>query len=208
LKVWSRASADRDTKTLVDDQPEGLQQEVKGVAAEPTAKRVGGTHLSGKADGSPRPAERQQLLPDRGPSPATSHDEAGCDSNSSDGLNNTESDKDDEEPHPMKRKRSSSSQDGPMHKKPKHCLQQRSTGQQRLRSKPHGRSPKSHSPPDQVSRVAEGSSGEGRLPSLAPSAPQTMDTETPSNYSNPGRSSSNFLPTLTEVTFRPYSQHY
>jgi hypothetical protein len=77
LKVWSRASADRDTKTLVDDQPEGLQQEVKGVAAEPTAKRVGGTHLSGKADGSPRPAERQQLLPDREPSPATSHDEAG-----------------------------------------------------------------------------------------------------------------------------------
>ena len=72
LKVWSRASADRDTKTLVDDQPEGLQREVKGVAAEPTAKRVGGTHLSGKADGSPRPAERQQLLPDREPSPATS----------------------------------------------------------------------------------------------------------------------------------------
>jgi hypothetical protein len=66
---------------------------------------------------------------------------------------------------------------------------------------------KLHSPPDQVSRVAEGSSGEGRLPSPAPSAPQTMDTETPPNYSNPGRSSSNFLPTLTEVTFRLYSQH-
>jgi hypothetical protein len=61
LKVWPRASADWDTKTLVDDQPEGLQQEVKGVAAEPTAKRAGDTHLSDKADGSPRPtlAERE-----------------------------------------------------------------------------------------------------------------------------------------------------
>ena len=50
LKVWSRASADRDTKTLVDDQPEGLQQEVKDVAAEPAAKRIDDTYLSGKAD--------------------------------------------------------------------------------------------------------------------------------------------------------------
>lgn len=56
LKVWPRASTDWDTKRLVDDQPEGLQQKVKGVAAGPTAKRVGDTHLSGKADGlgSPR----------------------------------------------------------------------------------------------------------------------------------------------------------
>jgi hypothetical protein len=74
LRVQPRTSADWDTKTLVDDQPEGPQQEVKGVAAKPTAKRVGDTHLSDKADGSPRPAERQQLLPDREPSPATSHD--------------------------------------------------------------------------------------------------------------------------------------
>jgi hypothetical protein len=109
LKVWPRASTDWDTKTLVDDQPEGLQQEVKGVAAEPTAKRVGDTHLSSKANGSPRPAERQQLLSDREPSPATSHDEAGCDSHSGDELNNIESDKDDEEPRLMKRKRPSSS---------------------------------------------------------------------------------------------------
>ncbi|PVH70373.1 hypothetical protein DL98DRAFT_597880 [Cadophora sp. DSE1049] len=109
LKVWLRASADRDTKTLVDDQPEGLQQEVKSVAAEPTAKRVGDTYLSGTADGSPRPAKRRQLLPDREPSLATSYDEAGCDSHSGGELNNTESNEDDEESRPMKRKRSSSS---------------------------------------------------------------------------------------------------
>jgi hypothetical protein len=36
----------------VDDQPEGLQQKVKYVAAKPTVKRVGDTHLSVKADGS------------------------------------------------------------------------------------------------------------------------------------------------------------
>jgi hypothetical protein len=48
---------------------------------------------------------------------------------------------------------------------------------------------------------------EGRLPSPAPSAPQTLDTEMPSDCSNLGGSSSDFLPTLTEVTFRPHSQH-
>ena len=36
----------------MDDQPEGLQQKVKDVAAKPTVKRVGDTHLSVKADGS------------------------------------------------------------------------------------------------------------------------------------------------------------
>lgn len=128
LKVWPRASADLDTKTLVDNQPEELQEEVKGIVAEPTAKRVSDTHLSGKACGSPRPAERQQLLPDRVPSPATSHNEAGCDNHSGDELNITESGKDNEEPRPMKRKRPSSSQDGPIHKKPKPRLQQRPTG--------------------------------------------------------------------------------
>lgn len=59
---------------------------------------VGDIHLSGKADGSPRPAERLELLPDHKTSPATSHDEAGCNSHSGDELNNTESDKDAEEP--------------------------------------------------------------------------------------------------------------
>jgi hypothetical protein len=94
-----------------------------------------------------------------------------------------------------------------MHKKRKHRLQQRSTRQHRPHSKLYRHLPKSHSPPDQGLRVAVGSSGEGRLPSPAPSAPQTIDTETPPNYSNPGGSSSNFLPTLTEVTFRPHSPH-
>jgi hypothetical protein len=207
LKVWPRASADWDMKTLVDDQPERLQQEVRGVAAEPTAKRVDDTHLSSKANGSQRPAERQQLLPDREPSPATSHGEAGCDSHSGDGLNNTESDKDDDEPHPMKRKRPSSSQDGPMHKKPKPRLQQRSTGQHRPRSKPHGRFPKSHSPLDQGSTVAAVSSTEGRLLSPAPSAPHAMDTDMSPDCCNLDRSSRAVLPTLTEVTFRPHSPH-
>jgi len=202
LKVWPRASADRDTKTLVDDQPEGLQQEVKDVAAEPTAKRFGDTHLSGKADGSPRSAERRQLLPDREPSPATSRDEAGCDSHSGGELNNTESDKDDEEPRPMKRKRPSSSQDGPMHKKPKPRLQQRSTGQHRPLSKPHKRSPKSHPPPDQASRVAAVPSPQAR-----PSAPHATDTYMSPDCCNLDRSSRAALPTLTEVTFRPHSPH-
>jgi hypothetical protein len=62
------------------------------------------------------------------------------------------------------------------------------------------------SPPGQASRVTAVSSAEGRLPSPAPSAPQIMDTEMPSDRSNTGGSSSD-LPVLTEVTFRPYSQH-
>jgi hypothetical protein len=41
----------------------------------------------------------------------------------------------------------------------------------------------------------------------APSALQTIEVDTPRDYSNLGGSSSDFLPTLTEVTFRPYSQH-
>jgi hypothetical protein len=200
LKVWSRASADRDTKTVVDDQPEGLQQEGKGVAAEPTAKRVGDTHLSGKVDGSPRPAEQQQLPPDREPSPATSRGGPGCDSYSRDGLNNTESDKDDEEPHHMKRKRSSSSQDGPMHKKPKHRLHQRPTGQQRQRSKPYRSSPKSHSPPDQASKVAV-----VLIPKARCSTPNATGTDVPPDYGNLDRSSRAVLPTLAEATFRPHS---
>jgi hypothetical protein len=191
LKVWPRASADWDMKTLVDDQPEGLHQEVMGVPAEPMAKRVGDTHLSGEVDGSPRPAERQ----------------AGCDSHSGDELNNTKLDKDDEKPRPMKRKRPASSQDGPMHKKPKPRLQQRSTGQHRPRSKPHGRFPKSHSPLDQGSTVAAVSSTEGRLLSPAPSAPHAMDTDMSPDCCNLDRSSRAVLPTLTEVTFRPHSPH-
>jgi hypothetical protein len=113
-----------------EDEDKGPQQEVNVVAPVVTAERAGG---------SPRPANGQQSLPNLDPSPEPSHNEAGSrsDRDSDSKLNNTESDKDDEEPRSMKRKRPSSSQDGPMHKKPKHRLQQRSTGQQRPRSKPH-----------------------------------------------------------------------
>ncbi|KAF8846694.1 hypothetical protein BDZ45DRAFT_755747 [Acephala macrosclerotiorum] len=128
---------------------------------------------------SKRPANGRQSLPNLDPPPEPSHNEAGCDSDSDVELNNTESDEDDEEPRPMKRKRPSSSQDGPMHKKPKHRLQQRSTGQQRPRSKPHGRSPKSHSPPDQASRVAVVPSPQAR-----PSAPHATDADVPPDYGN------------------------
>jgi hypothetical protein len=69
----------------------------------------------------PRASAREQP-------PATSHDEGRCDSHSGDELNYTESDENNGKSRPMKRKRPSSSH-GPMHKKPKHRLQQRSTGQ-------------------------------------------------------------------------------
>ncbi|KAG9243675.1 hypothetical protein BJ878DRAFT_108243 [Calycina marina] len=160
--------------------------------------------LDWEADSTAPMQRAQQRLPNRDPSPATSHDEAVCDSHSADELNNIESDEHDEELRPMKRKRPFSSQDGSMHKKPKHGLKQRSTRQHRLHSKPHRRSPKSHSPHNQGSRVTTVSSTEGRLPSSA----QTMDTEIPSDCSNLGGSSSNTLPTLTEVTFRPHSPYY
>jgi hypothetical protein len=138
---------------------------------------------------------------------ATSHDEAGCDSHSGDELNNTESDKDNEEPRPMKRKRPASSQDGPMPKKPKPRLQQRSTRQRKPHSKPHGRSPKSHSLLDQGSTVAPVSSAEGRLPSPPLSTPYAADTDMSPDCCNLDRLSGAALPTLTEVTFRPHSLH-
>jgi hypothetical protein len=169
------------------------------------AKRVGDTRLSSKEDGSPRPAERQRLLPSRDPLPELSHD----DSDSDDELNNrADSDKDDGKPRPAKRKPPSSSYDGPTPKKKrKYHLQQRSARQRRPRSKSHGLCPKSHSPLDQGSRVAAVSNPNGRLPSPAPSAPQVMDAEMPSDCCNLGRSSRDILPTLIEVTFRLHSPH-
>jgi hypothetical protein len=128
--------------------------------------------------------------------------EAGCDSHSGDELNNTESDEDDKEPRPMKRKRPSSSQDGLTHKKSKHLLPQRSTGQHRPHSKLHARSLKSHSPLDQASRIAALPSPQAR-----PSAPNTTDTDMPPDYGNLDRSSRAVLPTLDKVTFRPHSPH-
>jgi hypothetical protein len=192
------------------DKNEGKQQEVNDVATAVTAERVGDTHLSGKEDGRPRPAEPQQSLPNRDLSLATSHDEAGSDSHSDDELNNNDSDDDDEEPRPTKRKRPSSSCDSPIHKKRKHRPQQRSTLQRRPHSKHHRRSPKSHSLLDQGSTVAAVSSTKGRWPSPAPSAPQATDTDISPDCYNLCRSSRAtlpMLPTLTEVTFRPHSPY-
>lgn len=76
-----------------------------------TAERVGDTHLSSKEDGSPRSAERQYLLHNRDPSLEPSKVEAGSDNHSGGELNNTESDEDDKEPRPMKRKKRPSSSD-------------------------------------------------------------------------------------------------
>jgi hypothetical protein len=46
------------------DEDDGqVQQAANSVAAAVTAKRIGDNHLSGKEDGSPRPAERRRLLP-------------------------------------------------------------------------------------------------------------------------------------------------
>jgi hypothetical protein len=93
-----------------EDDDDGQQQKVKGVAEALMAKRVGDTHPSGEGDGSPRPTEREQLLPFRDLLPATSHDEAGSrsDSDSDDELNNkADSDEDNGKPRPAKRKRPS-----------------------------------------------------------------------------------------------------
>lgn len=202
LKVWPRASADWDTKTLVNDQPEKLQQEVKGAAAELTVKRVGDIHLFSKADESSRPAEWQQLLSDHKPTSATSHDEVRCNSHSGDELNNTKSDKNDEKPHSMKWKWLFSSQDGPMHKKLKPHFQQRSIGQHRPHFKPHGRSSKLHSSLDQALRVVAIPS-----PQAWPSAPHTTDTDMSPNCCNLDRLFRAALLTLIEVTFHLHSSH-
>ncbi|KAI9779869.1 MAG: hypothetical protein M1839_007182 [Geoglossum umbratile] len=136
-----------------------------------------------------------------------SHDEAGSysDSYSDDELNNAKakSDEDDERPRPAKRKRPPSSYDGPTQWKHKNYLQYRSSCQHKPRSKSYQHYLKSHSLPDQGSRVAAGSSAEGQLPSPAPYAPQATDTDVSPDCCNP--SPRNALPTLTEVTFRPHS---
>ena len=182
------------------------------MAAALTTERVGNTHLSSKGDESARPAKRQRPLPYGDSPPEPSHDEAGShsDSYSNGGLNNTkaESDEDDERPRPAKRKRPSSSYDGPKQRKRKDHLQQRSSRQCKPRSKSHQHYPKSHSLLDQGSRVAAGSSAKDRLPSPVPSAPQSIDTEIPSDFCNLGRLSGDILPTLIKVTFHPHPPHY
>ena len=57
-----------------------------------------------RAGGSLRPANRRQSLPNLNPLTEPSHNKAGCDSDSDIKLNNIESDEDNEEPRPIKRK--------------------------------------------------------------------------------------------------------
>jgi hypothetical protein len=110
-----------------DDEDDGqLQQRVNSVAAVPMTESVGNTHLSSKGDESARPAKRQRPLPYGDSSPEPSYDEAGShnDSYGDDELNNTKakSDEDDERPRPAKRKRLSSSYNGPTQRKHKYHL--------------------------------------------------------------------------------------
>ncbi|KAF8847684.1 hypothetical protein BDZ45DRAFT_754641 [Acephala macrosclerotiorum] len=187
----------------LEQRDDGPQQEVNDLAAVVTTECVDDIYPSDEY-GSPRPA----LLRSCDPLPKSSHDEAGdrSDGDRDNDLDYNKADpEDDEEPRLMKRKRPSSSHDGPMQKKRKRHPKQKSTGQHRPHSKLHRRSSKSHSPPNQASRVTAVSSAESRLPSPALSAPQAMDTEMPSDCSNLSGSSSDILPTLTEVTFRPHS---
>jgi hypothetical protein len=169
-----------------------MQQEVKeDVTATLTSEKVGDTHLSSK-DESLRLATH-----DLSPEPSSN-----C---SDDELNsNPVSINVDREPCPAKRKRSSSS-NNPIYKKRKRHLEQRSNPKRRSHAKLHQHSPKSYSPLDHGSRVTAVSNAKGRLPSPAPSTPQTIDTEIPSDCDNLGRLSGDILPTLIEVTFRPHS---
>ncbi|KAH6662058.1 hypothetical protein B0J14DRAFT_571244 [Halenospora varia] len=158
-------------KGNTEDEDKGPQQEMNIVAPVVTAERPGG---------SPRPANRRQSLPNLNPSPETSHNEAGSRSggDSDDELNSTDSVEDDEKkPRPAKRKQLSSSHDGLTRKKRRRPLQESSSRQRRPLFKPYRQYLKSHSPLDQCSRVATSSSAKGRLPSSAPSMPQSIDTK-------------------------------
>jgi hypothetical protein len=184
-----------------EDEDKGPQQELNGVAPAVTAERAGG---------SPRPANGRQSLPNLEPSPEPSHNEAGSrsDRDSDDELNSSDSAGDDEkEPRPAKRKQPSSSHGSPARKKRRRPIQQSPSRPRRPLSEPHRQYPKSHSPPNQRSRVATSSSAEGQLPSPAPSMPQSIDTTMPLDDSSLGRSSRATPPTLTEITFRPHSAH-
>ena len=132
------------------------------MAAALMAGKIGDTHLSSKKDESPGLANRDSSL-------EPSEDKLGSESCSDDEFNNNpKSDEDDGRPSPVKRKRPSSPNNGPMQKKRKHHLEQKSTRQHRLHSKPHRYYPKS--PPDKRLKAAVRSSGEGRLPSPSPNA--------------------------------------
>ena len=184
-----------------EDGDEGPQQAINIGAPVVTAERAGG---------SPRPANRQQLLPNLDPSPEPSHNEAGsrCGRDSDDELNSSDSAGDDEkEPRPAKRKQPSSSHGGPARKKRRRPLQQSPPRQRRPLSKTHRQCPRSHSPLNQRSRVATSSSAKSRLPSPTPSMLQSIDTKMSLGDSNLSPSSRATSPTLTEITFRRHSAH-
>ncbi|KAF4624101.1 hypothetical protein G7Y89_g14072 [Cudoniella acicularis] len=116
-------------------------KEANDVAAVATGRSVGHTHSS----------ERQRLLPSRDPVSEPNHDETGSssDSDSDDKLVNDKADSDDDnrEPRPTKRKRPSS-YDGPTPKKRTRHLQQRPARKRRAHSKSRRYSPKPHYPLD------------------------------------------------------------
>ncbi|KAH8588550.1 hypothetical protein B0O99DRAFT_600684 [Bisporella sp. PMI_857] len=98
-------------------QPDGLRQAVEVVAAEPTRNNGGDTRLSNRVNGSLVPAERQQQHPSREPSAVPSHNEAGSRTNDN-GLDDTDpAEVGETKQRPTKRKRPSSSHDGPARKK-------------------------------------------------------------------------------------------
>jgi hypothetical protein len=184
-----------------EDEDERPQQEMNVVVPVVTAERAGR---------SPRPANRWQSLPNLDPSPEPSHNEAGSrrDGGSNDELNSTNSAEDDEKkPRPAKRKQLSSSHDGPTRKKRRRPLQESSSRQHRPLFEPHRQYLKSHSPLDQCSRVTTSSSAKGRLLLPVPSMPQSIDTKMSLGDSNLSPSSRATPPTLTEITFRPYSAY-
>jgi len=162
-----------------------------------------------RASGSPRPANRRQSLPNLDPSPEPSHNKGGSRSggDSDDELNSIDSAEDDEKKlRPAKRKQLSS-HDGPTRKKRRRPLQESSSRQRRSLSEPHRQYLKLHSPLDQCSRVATSSSAKGRLPSPAPFMPQSIDTKMSLGDFNLSPLFKATPPTLTEITFRPYSAH-
>jgi hypothetical protein len=165
--------------------------------------------LPRKMDEGTKPTGRQRSLPSHDSSSDPDQDARGSHGNgcSNDEFSSThaESGEEDKRPCPLKRKRPSLSGAGPAQKKRKHHLQQRSTCQSRVLFKSHRQSPKSNSPRCHNSRVAAASSAKVQLPSPVPSAPHATDTDMSPDCSNP--SSSDILPTLTEVTFRPYSPY-
>jgi len=184
-----------------EDKNEKPQQEVNVVAPVVTVEST---------SGSPRPANRRQSLHNLDLSLEPSQYEVGSRSvsDSDDDLISTDSAEDDKKKtRPTKRKQLSLSHDGLTRKKRRPLVQESSSRQRRPPSKPHCRYLRSYSPLDQCSRVATSSSAKGRLPSPAPSMPQSIDMKMSLGDSNLSPSSRATSPTLTEITFRPHSAH-